>query len=131
MQDQLAQMMKDKDKPAKTYTLDALCSFPFDKNLDMPPFLRGVELHKYDKYFGTTDPQEHLWKFSALSMDFMHNQTYLMHLFPRSLGGQAMEWFSHPPPGIKTFDEIANLFIQKYSHNIQHPVNIRDLYNLK
>ena len=60
MQDQLAQMKKDKDKLAKTYTLDALCPFPFDKNLDMPPFLRGVELPKYDKYFGTTDPQDHL-----------------------------------------------------------------------
>ena len=131
MQDQLAQILKDKDKPTKTYTLDALCPFPFDKNLDMPPFPRGVELPKYDKYFGTTDPQDHLREFGALSMEFMHNQTYLMRLFPRSLGGQAMEWFSHLPPGIKTFDEMANLFIQQYSHNIQHPVNIRDLCNLK
>ena len=118
MQDQLAQMMKEKDKPTKIYTLDALCPFSFDKNLDMPPFPRGVELPKYDKYFGTTDPQDHLREFGALSMEFMHNQTYLMHLFPRSLGGQAMEWFSHLPPGIKSFDDIANLFVQQYSHNI-------------
>ena len=38
MQDQLAQMMQDKDKPIKAYILDALCPFPFDKNIDMPPF---------------------------------------------------------------------------------------------
>ena len=57
MQDQLAQMMKDKDKPVKTYTLNALCPFQFDKNLDMPPFLRGVELSNYEKYFGTIDPK--------------------------------------------------------------------------
>ena len=56
IQDWLAQMMKDKDKPTKTYTLDALCPFPFDKNLDMPPFLRAIELPKYDKYFGIIDP---------------------------------------------------------------------------
>ena len=73
VQDQLAQMMKDKDKFTKTYTLDALCPFPFDKNLDMPPFLRGVELPKYEKYFGTTNPQDHLREFGALSMEFMHN----------------------------------------------------------
>ena len=84
-------MMKDKDKPTKTYMLDSLCPFPFDKNLDMPPFPRGVELSKYEKYFGTTNPQDHLCEFGALSMEFMHNQTYLMHLFPRSLGGKAME----------------------------------------
>ena len=64
-------------------------------------------------------------------MEFMHNKTYLMRLFPRSLGGLSMEWFSHLPPGIKTFDEISNLFIQQYSHNIQHLVNIWDLCNLK
>ena len=87
MQDQLAQMMHGKDKHVKTYTLDALCPFPFDKNIDMPPFPRGVELPKHDNYFLTTDPQDHLWEFKALSMEFMHNKTYLMHLFPRSLGG--------------------------------------------
>ena len=132
MQDQMAQIMKDKDKPTTTtYTLDALCPFPFDKTLDMPSFPPGVALPKYDKYVGTTDPQDHLREFGALSTEFMHNMTYLMRLFPRSLGGQALEWFSHLPQGLKTFDEISNLFIQQYLHNIQHPVNIRDLCNLK
>ena len=105
-------MMCKKDKPTKKYTLDVLFPFPFDKSIFMSPFSRGVELPKYDKYFGTTDPQDHLWEFGALLMEFMHNQTYLMRLFPRSLGGQAMEWFSHLPTGIKTFNEIANLFVQ-------------------
>ena len=97
----------------------------------MPPFPKGVELPKYDKYLGTSDPQDHLWEFGALSMEFIHDQTYLMRLFPRSLGGPAMEWFSRLPSGIKSFDEIATLFLQHYSHNIQHLVTIRDLCNLK
>lgn len=42
-----------------------------------------------------------------------------------------MEWFSRLPTSIRTFDEIANMFIQKYSHNIQYPVNIQDFCNLK
>ena len=42
-----------------------------------------------------------------------------------------MEWFSWLPSGIKSFDEITTLFLQQYSHNIQHPVTIRDLCNLK
>ena len=48
-----------------------------------------------------------------------------MHFFPRSLGGQAMEWFSHLPLGIKTFDEIANLFVQQYLHNIKHSRSVQ------
>ena len=75
-------MMRDKDRPTKTYTLDALCPFPFEKSIHMPTFPRGVELPKYDKYLGTTDPQDHLWEFCAFSMEFMHDQTYLMYLFP-------------------------------------------------
>lgn len=90
----------------------------------MPPFPKGVELPKYEKYLGTTNPQDHLREFGTLSMEFMHDQTYLMFLFPCSLGGPAMEWFYRLPTSIKTFDEMANLFLQHYSHNIQHPVNI-------
>ena len=105
-------MVWDKDKLVKIYTLDGLCPFPFGKNIDMPPFLSEFELPKYDKYFGTTDPQDHVQEFRPFSMEFMHNQIYLMHLFPRSLGGQSMEWFSHIALGIKMFDEIYNLFVQ-------------------
>ena len=90
MQDQLEKIMHDKETPTKTYNLDAPCPFPFDKSIGMPPFPRGVELPKYEKYFGTTDPQDHLWEFGVFSMEFMHNHTYLMCLFPSSLGGPAM-----------------------------------------
>ena len=60
--------------------LDSIFPFPFDKDLHMPPFPRGVELPKYEKYFRTSDPQDHLREFGALSMEFMHDQTYLMCL---------------------------------------------------
>ena len=38
MQEELAQMMHEKDKHTKTYTLDTLCLFPFDKNIDISYF---------------------------------------------------------------------------------------------
>ena len=86
--------MKDKDKPTKYFSLDNICLFSFEKSLFMPRFPKGVELPKYDKYLGTANPQDHLRDFDALSMEFIHDQTYLMHLFLRSLGGSTMEWFS-------------------------------------
>ena len=67
MQEQLAQIIRDKNK--KTYNLDTLCPFPFDKTLDMPPFPKGVEFPKYEKYFGTSNPQEHLREFCSFSMN--------------------------------------------------------------
>ena len=131
MQEQLLQLMKDKDKLVKWFTLDSIFSFPFEKSIYIPHFPKGIELPKYDKYLGIFDPQDYFREFGALSMEFIHDQTYLMHIFPHSLEGFAMEWFSRLPNGIKSFDEIVNLFLQHYSHNIQHIVNIHDLFNLK
>lgn len=56
-----------------------------------------MEIPKFDKYDGNSDPQDHVQELCVLCMEFMHEQTYLMCLFPRSLGGQAMEWFSKLP----------------------------------
>ena len=77
------------------------------------------------------DPHDHVRHFYALSMDFMHENTYLMRLFPRSLRGQAMECFTYLSPPLKSFNEIAQLFIQQYSSNIQHPITMFDLCNIK
>ena len=56
MQEQILQLMKDKDKPTTQFILDSIFPFPYDKNLSMPPFPKGVELPKYDKYLGISDP---------------------------------------------------------------------------
>lgn len=79
MQEQLTQVMCDKDKPIKTYNLDTLFPFPFDKILDMLPFPKGVELPKYDKYFRTSNPQrsfEVIWWF----VYEIHAQPYISYV---------------------------------------------------
>ena len=81
-------------------------------------FPRDIEVPKYDKYDKNYDPHDHVHHFYALSMDFIHEDTYLLRLFPRSLRGQALEWstkLSHP---LRTFDELARRFTQDYSYNI-------------
>lgn len=64
-------------------------------------------------------------------MEFVHDMMYLMHLFPRSLGGQAMEWFSKLPSNIRTFNQLASVFITQYSYNIEREVTMIDLCNIK
>lgn len=96
----------------------------------MMPFLRDIEIPKYDKYDVNGDPHDHVTQFYALSMDFMHDDTYLMRIFPRSLSGQAMQCFTKITPPLKSFDELVKRFIQQYSYNIQHPVTMFDLCNI-
>lgn len=89
--------MKKAAEP-KAFSIEALCHFPFDKSLTMVSFPFNTIFPKYDKYMGKIDPQDHLREFCALSIEFMHNDTYIMRLFPRSLGGPVMEWFSKLTP---------------------------------
>lgn len=53
-------------------------------------------------------------------MEVAYDDTYLMWLFPRSLVGHAMEWFSRLPIGIKTFHEIIDTFIKKICMEHRH-----------
>lgn len=93
------------------YSLEDICPYPFDKSLNMIPFPPNYEIPKYNKYNGKTDPQDHVREFFIMSIEFVHNETYLMRLFLRSFGGQAMEWFLKLPPGFKSFEELVDKFV--------------------
>ena len=54
-----------------------------------------------------------------------------MRLFPQILGGQTMEWFSKLPLGIKSFNELVDIFVTHYSYNITHEVTMLDIFNTK
>ena len=64
-------------------------------------------------------------------MDFIHEETYLSRLFPRSLRGQALEWFTKLTPPLKTFDKLARRFTQHYSYKIQQPITMIELATIK
>ena len=52
-----------------------------------------------------------------------------MRLFPRSLKGQEMEWFTNITPLIKTFKELAQTFFQHFAYNLSRSVTLLDLCN--
>lgn len=52
----------------------------------MIPFPSNFEVPKFDKYQGKGDPRDHIREFSATCLEVAHNDSYLMQLFPRSLG---------------------------------------------
>ena len=80
----------------------------------MVPFPRDIDIPKYDKYDGNGDPHDHVWHFYTLSIDFMHEDTFFTRLFPRSLWGQAMEWFTNLSSTLNFFDELAQFFTSHY-----------------
>ena len=130
LQMEMERMKRGKMQPTK-FSLEKVCPLPFDKNITFMPFPQNVQIPKYDKYFGTSDPQDHLKQFYPLSMELFHDTTYLMCLFPRSLRGKAMERFSKIPSNIKTFDQLVSMFIIQYSYDIKREVTMIDFCNTK
>jgi len=78
----------------KHYSLEEISSYPFNKSLNMIPFPLRFEVLKFNKYRGKGDLRDHIREFIATCLDVAHNETFLMRLFPRSIGGKAMECFS-------------------------------------
>jgi len=121
VQQQLSDLMFGHTK--KTFSLEEVCPYPFDRSLPMIPFPHNFTILKFDKYKGKGDP--------LACFEVSHNDTYRMRLFLRSLGGQAIEWFSHLPMGIKSFNELVEKFATHFSYNMEHEISMTDLCNNK
>lgn len=80
----------------------------------MPPFLPHFMTPKFDKYRGKGDPKTHIREFFTACIKVAREKTYPIQLFTQSLGGQAMEWFSQLPQGIKSWSDLAEAFIQHH-----------------
>lgn len=113
------------------FSLKDICPYPFDRNLYMPPFPRGFETPKFEKYRGKGDPRDHVREFHSACLEVTYEDTYLMRLFPKSLGGTTTSWFSRLPGGIRTFEELIQKFLSHYSYNIERDITMADLCNTK
>ena len=47
-------------EPPKVSFVDSICALPFDRSLYMVPFPMDIEVPKYDKYDGNSDPNDHV-----------------------------------------------------------------------
>lgn len=100
LQKQMTNMQTVNDK--KSYTMEDLHPYPFDRTLYMPPFPPHFETPRFDKYRGKGDVRDYVQELFTTCIEVVHEDTYLMHLFPKSLGGTALKWFSHRPPKISS-----------------------------
>ena len=75
---------------------------------DIPLGWKPLNLECYD---GTTDPYEHLDTFLTQANLYTNNDVILCHVFPTSLKGVALTWYSGlPPRSIDSFDTFVERF---------------------
>lgn len=93
----------------------------------MPPFPKHFEAPRFEKYRGKGNPVDHIRELCASCTELSDEPTYLMRLFPRSLGGPTLEWYSKFPGTIKSWSELADKFISHFAFNITNEVTLSDL----
>src|SRR5262249_45925947 len=100
----------------------------------LPPvyYPPGFKAPKYRMYDGTSDPRHHLSTFVMDSQPFMHNKALLVHLFQKSLEGEALMWFaSLTVAEMVSFDIVAERFMSHFDYLIPQPPTLLDLVNEK
>lgn len=97
----------------------------------MITFPPRFEVPKFEKYRGWGNPVDHIKEFKVMCMEVAYNDSYLMCLFPCSLVGPTIDWFSHLPSRIQTFQEIIDWFIDQFCYNLDMDVSLKELYIVK
>jgi len=87
---------------------------------------------KYRLYDGTTDPHQHVSGFIMDSHHFLYDQALLVHLFQRSLEGDALKWFtSLSASELSSFDVVAERFAAHFSYLVGQSPTLCDLVSEK
>ena len=95
-------------------------------------FPLGFKPPKYRLYDGTQDPHQHLAAFLMDSHQYLHDRVLLVHLFQRSLEGEALHWFiSLPAQDLINFEVLSEKFITHFSHLVHQSATIFDLVTEK
>ncbi|KAJ0961100.1 hypothetical protein J5N97_000915 [Dioscorea zingiberensis] len=93
-------------------------SSPFIKAIWEAPFPDHFRPPNVSSYDGTSDPQEHLESYRDEMMVNRTTEAVMCRAFPRTLSGDAHDWFRGIPPGtIHNFQQLSDLFLCNFASN--------------
>nr|KYP41436.1 hypothetical protein KK1_037196 [Cajanus cajan] len=94
--------------------------------------LDSWKLLPIDKYDGTTDPDEHLDVFLTQVTLSTTDDAALCHIFPTSLKGRALSWFTLlPPNSIDSFNMLSAQFTIQFATSRPHSLTSLSLVSLR
>ncbi|XP_027109231.1 uncharacterized protein [Coffea arabica] len=91
-----------------------LCLFP---NMQLPV---GFKAPKFSKYDGTGNPKTHLRMFANKLGKPIDDENLPMRLFPESLEGDALDWYSNlKPEDMRSWMDLSTAFMRQYEYNCE------------
>uniref|UniRef100_A0A1D1Z1M8 Succinyl-CoA ligase [ADP-forming] subunit beta n=1 Tax=Anthurium amnicola TaxID=1678845 RepID=A0A1D1Z1M8_9ARAE len=100
----------------------------------LPPvfFPPGFKVPNYRKYDGMSDPRHHFASFVMDSQQFMHDKALTVHLFQKSLEGEALMWFaSLSASELTSFRTVVERFMSRFGHITCQAPTLFDLVSEK
>jgi len=97
--------------------------------VDLPARWKGLTMNQYD---GTTDPEEHIDIFTTQVGLYTTEDAILCHVFPTSLKGPALRWFTRLPPNfVDCFDTLTTRFSIQFATSKPHHLTSLALLNVR
>nr|KYP66941.1 hypothetical protein KK1_013252 [Cajanus cajan] len=96
------------------------------------PLPHGWKPLHFDRYDGTTDPDEHIDMYTTQINLYTNNDAILCRVFPTSLKGVALNWYTQlPPESIDSFGTLVWRFTAQYATSRPHHVTSAALASLR
>ncbi|XP_020208722.1 uncharacterized protein LOC109793677 [Cajanus cajan] len=85
-----------------------------------------------DRYDGSTNPDKHIDLYITQLNLYTNDDAILCRVFPASLKGSALAWYTQLPPGsINNFDTLVRRFMAQYATSRPHHITSIALANLR
>ncbi|XP_020239059.1 uncharacterized protein LOC109818073 [Cajanus cajan] len=95
----------------------------------LPDNWKNMTLEKFD---GTTDPEEHLDAFVTQISLYTDDEAIMCKVFPTSLRGPALNWFTRLPPGsVDSFTTLSSRFVIQFATSRPHQLTSIALINIR
>ncbi|XP_020201848.1 uncharacterized protein LOC109787708 [Cajanus cajan] len=95
----------------------------------LPDNWKNLTLEKYD---GTADPEEHLDAFVTQVSLYTDEDAIFCKVFPTSLKGPALNWFTRLPPGsVESFTSLSSRFVIQFATSRPHQLTSIALVNIR
>ncbi|XP_020229088.1 uncharacterized protein LOC109810116 [Cajanus cajan] len=105
---------------------------PFTPSIMQLPLMDNWKALPIDKYDGTTDPDEHLDVFLTQVTLSTTDDAALCRIFPTSLKGRALSWFTRlPPNSIDSFNTLSSQFTIQFATSRPHSLTSLSLVGIR